>query len=486
MLFPGGSQDAQSTLPEDVLAADIDRVYVDGTDQLIQILANYADSQNLESNIQYISDDIQINDFVDTRDRVQKYVNMPNMREQVDAARSSFVARVTLVANAHKEAILLRRLEAFHRSPTSNGPCLPGIESKNGAAPVTSSPAVSNGEGIIKQRAEQYLKEQVDEVIRKYDRFASDQTAQVKTQAAKVRELYDRRLGEIRLTRKTEFRAYEKAQQRSAWSRKCDSYIRSVGAKLENSSPLQRTLLLYYIAAWRVISDLEKFRRVLMWTTLVVLVAIFVSVGYLAWTNEFVREYIDSDERVTEQRIGSRIVLNLREKPVKPIYTNHYLWMMHQTQPAKQFSPFELRDGFFEASWSRGRSYNVSVQTLESWMRKTAEHEKSTCVCAQHLGIDRYAVYTSNRLLCDPIVLAETGERRAVRAVGDWLLDDYVKHGILAEHPTYEVPLGVRIQYLAPHGTYAGLETSMQLIQDSVACVHLCGTLSRNPVQNKD
>jgi hypothetical protein len=73
-----------------------------------------------------------------------------------------------------------------------------------------------------------------------------------------------------------------------------------------------------------------------------------------------------------------------------------------------------------------------------------------------------------------------------VRAVGDWLLDDYVKHGILAEHPTYEVPLGVRIQYLAPHGTYAGLETSMQLIQDSVACVHLCGTLSRNPVENKD
>ena len=481
MLFEGVTQTA---LPEDALATYIEQLSVEGIDELSRIFADYADSSQLESGAKSIADDIPIADFRRIRDEVQAYVNLPNLKSRTEQARSSFVERLTIGVSAHREAILIRRLDAMHRSTAATGPCLPGLESKT--PDTQKAVSTQNGEAIIKQRMEQYLKEQIDDALRKYDRFASEQVALIRKQADKIRDLYDRRLGQIRIQRKHEFREHESAAQRSEWARKCEKYIQSLEPSLERSSPLQRTLLLYYIAAWRSISDLKSFKRKLVWTLFILLGVVFGLAAYLAWTNEFVREFIDSDERTIDDRIGTRIALNLRQKPVKPSYTHHYRWMMHQTQPAKQFSPHELRDGFFEADWSRGRAFNVSVQLLESWMRRTAEHDKSACVCAQHLGIDRYAVFTSGRMLCDPIVLAETGERHAVRPVGDWLLDDYVKFGVLPEHPTYEVPLGVRVQYLAPHGTYAGLETTMQLIQDSVACIHLCGTLARNPVQNKD
>lgn len=485
-MFSGGAQNVPTGLPEDALATDIEQIQLEAIDYLSQIFADYADRTGLESNIGAVTDDISYGDFQDVCEQVQRFVNMPNFGSRLKDARASLVSRLTMVVSVHRDAILARRLDILHRSPMASGPCLPGLDSKDRGQTSAAPVGVGNGEAVIKERMEQYLKEQVDEALRKYDKYESTHAAQVVANAKRIRELYDRRLGEIRISRKREFRAHEKAAQSNTWRRRCDKYIQSLEANLENCSPLQRTFLLYYIAAWRFISDLDAFRRVLVWTGAVLFVVVFLLFGYLAWTNEAVRAYIDSDEQVAEDRINSRIVLNLRQKPVKPSYTNHYLWLMHQTQPAKQFSPHELRDGFFEASWSRGRAYNVSVQLLESWMRRTAELDKSACVCAQHLGVDRYAVFTSNRLICDPIVLAETGERHAVRPVGDWLLDDFVKHGMLAQHPTYEVPLGVRIQYLAPHGTYAGLETTMQLIQDSVACIYLCGTLSRSPVQNKD
>jgi hypothetical protein len=482
-MFDGGTQSPQYQLPEDALAADIDQMSVDAINHLTQILADYGDLDGLESRVGEVADDISYGDFQHVCEQVQRYVNLPNMRPRMDDARASFAGRLTMVVNVHRDAIWARRLDALHRSTTASGPVLPGLESKRDAQSISTSASTGSGEAVIRERMEQYLREQVDDALRKHDKFAAEQAAQVTTRAKRVRELYDRRLGEIRISRKKEFRMHEKAAQSSAWRRKCDKYIQSLEQKLEAATPLQRTLLLHYISVWRLISDLEAFRRALLWMALALVVSVFVLVGYLAWTNEAVRAFIDSDERAVEERIGGRIVLNMRQKPIKPSYENHYLWLMHQRQPARQFTPHELRDGFFEASWSRGRAFNVSVQLLEAWMRRTAEHDKSACVCAQHLGVDRFAVFTSNRLLCDPIILAETGERHAVRAVGDWLLDDYVKHGVLAEHPTYDVPLSVRIQYLAPHGTYAGLETTMQLIQDSVACVYLCGTLSRNPVE---
>ncbi len=484
-MFSGGVEKTHM-LPEDALASDIEQIHIDAIDQLALIFSEYGDTAGLESRVGTVTDDISFGDFEDVCAQVQRYVNLPNMKTRVDDARSSFRTRLTMVVNAHRDAIWARRLDTLHRSVTSSGPCLPGLETSRAAQPKHEPAGTGNGEAVIKERMEQFLSEKIDEALRTYDKFAAEQTAQVTARARRVREMYDRRLGEIRISRKEEFRMHEKAAQSGAWRRKCNKYIQSLEQKIEGSTPLQRTLLLYYIAVWRAISDLEAFRRALLWSALAFFVVTFVLVGYLAWTNEAVRAYIDSDERAIEDRINGRIVLNLRQKPVKPSYTNHYRWLMHQTQPAKQFAPHELRDGFFEQSWSRGRAFNVSVQMLESWMRRTVERDNSGCVCAQHLGIDRYAVFTSGRLLCDPIVLAETGERHAVRPVGDWLLDDYVKHGVLAEPPTYDVPLGVRIQYLAPHGTYAGLETTMQLVRDSVACIHLCGTLSRNPVQNKD
>ena len=204
-----------------------------------------------------------------------------------------------------------------------------------------------------------------------------------------------------------------------------------------------------------------------MLSVVVLAAAVFMGVR----TNERARAWLDHEEIGVSRQIPSGVyVKNLRVAPVKGDYREHYRWMLGQSAPAPSFEEHHMRRGFFDVPWRYGRGYNVTFEDMEAWMSRIG----GACVCAQHLGFDRFVAYTKGMMLCDPQIVASAVETTRTTP-RDWL-DDYSPRDA---PKTYHVPKTARVEYTGVAGLAAGRRMSVQLDQVGVACVMRCGDWAR-------
>lgn len=400
--------------------------------------------------------------------------------KSVATVQKEFLTRADAVLDASKPAMLEKRMDrvlteliqaennAQHGTIGQGGAAMP----RDPVAECESRRPFETGEvnKICAQRR--------DEFTRAVKRLISDERRMSNAAKETIRKTLKEKTDLVYKTQKKEFDA--RLKQENDERHQKDMLRRKQGVEQTASvstSPVLRALAPYISWALDRMANRSLYKRVVFSVGALSVLVLVVAVAMAVRTNERARAWLDYDEVGVSRNLPSKIyVTHLRQGPVKRDYREHYRWMLGQTAPAPSFEEHQMRLGFFDVGWRYGRGYNVTFEDMETWMSSVG----GSCVCAQHLGFDRFVAYTKGMMLCDPHIAARAVETTRT-SPRDWL-DEFSPH----QGPkTYHVPKTARVEYTGVSGLAAGRRMSVQLDQVGVACVMRCADWARVDMEIK-
>jgi hypothetical protein len=290
-----------------------------------------------------------------------------------------------------------------------------------------------------------------------------------RTMRAEIKSKMQAALQMVMNARRMEFEARKRDENAELRNRK----LRGASARLRGLSESTDNELARATASMAArtvdrLTDGAVYRNTVRALALLAAVLLAAGAFYVLWTNERAQAWFDPAEKGQMDSVRGALVRNLRSCPVRLVYGDHFRWMLSQEAPAPAFTDAEVARGFFHVAWRYGDGYNVTFDALEQWLAR----ERGACVCAQHLGFDRFVAHARNTTMYDPRIVSRSVETVRM-AAPDWLAE-------FCEREVSDVlvaPRMARVEYTDS----AGRRMTARLEAGGAACVLRCGEWARVP-----
>lgn len=388
--------------------------------------------------------------------------------------QAEFLKRADALLDAAKPVMLEKRMDrVLTELLQAENSAQHGTIGQDGAAmPRDPVAECESRRPFEKSEVDKVCAQRRDEFARAVARHVAEETRKSNAAKEAIRKTLKEKTDLVFKPNKKEFKA--RLRQESDERHRRNMLGRKQGVEQTASAstnPVFRALAPWISWALMRLADRSLYRRVVFSVGALSVLVLVVAVAMAVRTNERARAWLDHEEVGVSRKLPSGVyVTHLRQVPVKRDYREHYRWMLAQTGPAPSFEEHEMRRGFFGVGWRYGRGYNVTFDDMETWMSNVG----GSCVCAQHLGLDRFVAYTKGMMLCDPQIVARAVETTRT-SPRDWL-DEFSPH---QAPKTYHVPKTARVEYTGVGGLAAGRRMSVQLDQVGVACVMRCADWAR-------
>lgn len=286
-------------------------------------------------------------------------------------------------------------------------------------------------------------------------------------QRASIKNKMHLALQTVFAARRGEFETRKSAERTELRNRKlrdASERLRDISDSTNNE--LARAAASYAARTAVRLTDSTVYQRVVRALALLAAALLLAGAGYFLWTNERAQAWLDPAEQGVPAAVRGAYVRNLRAGPVRLVYGDHFRWMLAQEAPAPAFTDDEMARGYFPVAWRYGDGYNVTFDDFERWVAR----ERGACVCAQHLGFDRFVAHARNTTMYDPRIVSRSAETLRL-AAPDWLSE-------FCEREVSDVIVAPRISRVE-YTSSTGWRLAARLDAEGAACVLRCGEWAR-------